>query len=94
MSFTKGTKGTKGDALIVAVRCEGRGDVKVVVKPVNSSFQLPCVDGKVNTTYNQLALAGAEKAGTVAVSAPTTVTWSLTVGRGDRQESRHPGERA
>ncbi|MFI7388482.1 hypothetical protein [Streptomyces sp. NPDC049813] len=84
IGFTEG--GQKGNALIVAVRCEGRGTMKVVVKPMTVFFPMDCVDGEVTTTYNQFALAGMEKQGTVSVTAPTTVTWSMTIGRGEPPE--------
>ncbi|XIG80453.1 hypothetical protein C1N81_44960 (plasmid) [Streptomyces sp. SGAir0957] len=34
----------------------------------------------------QLALAGVQKAGTVSVTAPTKVKWSMTIGRGEPPE--------
>lgn len=76
-------QGRKGDALIVAVRCEGEGEMKVSLKPVRVSFDLECVEGEASTTYNQLSVAGVEKAGAVSVTAPSSVRWSLTIGRGE-----------
>ncbi|MET9499682.1 hypothetical protein [Streptomyces sp. NPDC006552] len=84
ITFTKG--GKKGSALIVAVRCQGRGTMKVAVKPVTTSFPLACLDGEVTTTYNQLALAGVQKEGTVSVTASAKVRWSMTIGRGEPPE--------
>ncbi|MEV7200605.1 hypothetical protein [Streptomyces griseoluteus] len=74
--------GEKGDALIVAVRCQGAGVVKVAVRPVRVSFPLKCLVGKASTIYNQIAVSGANRDGTVSVEAPSGVHWSLTVGRG------------
>ncbi|MFJ8828343.1 hypothetical protein ACIREE_42395 [Streptomyces sp. NPDC102467] len=84
IAFAKG--GRKGDALIVAVRCEGKGTMKVAVKPVTAAFPLECLAGEVSTTYNQLGLSGVEKEGTVSVTAPSTVNWSMTIARGEPPE--------
>lgn len=79
-------EGEKGDALIIAVRCQGRGKIEVSVKPVNVGFPLECADGRASTTtgtaYNQVDVAGVEKQGTVSVLAPSSVRWSMTIGRG------------
>ncbi|MER7197021.1 hypothetical protein [Streptomyces sp. CB01635] len=76
-------KGQKGDALIIAVRCQGKGELKVSVKTVHAAFPLACVDGEVSTTYNMVNMSGADKEGTVAVTAPSAVRWSMTIGRGE-----------
>jgi len=79
-------EGEKGDALIIAVRCQGKGEIEVSVKPVNVGFPLECVEGGATTTtstaYNQVDVAGVEKKGTVSVLAPSSVRWSMTIGRG------------
>lgn len=80
-SFAFG-KGQKGDALIVAVRCQGKGTMKVAVTSVNVSFPLECLADEVTTTYNQVGVSGVEHSGTVSVEAPTSVHWSMTIGRG------------
>ncbi|WP_256923600.1 MULTISPECIES: hypothetical protein [unclassified Streptomyces] len=76
-------KGAAGEALIVAVRCRGAGTVKVAVKTVNVSFPLECLEGETTTTYNQVGISGVEKPGTVSVTAPSGVHWSMTIGRGE-----------
>ncbi|MQS99942.1 hypothetical protein FF041_06830 [Streptomyces jumonjinensis] len=78
--------------MIVLVRCQGKGTIKVTVRPVNSSFPLDCVDGEVVTTYNQLALRGVEKKGTVSVQAPSGVRWSMTIGRGEPASLHDSGD--
>ncbi|MCZ4511461.1 hypothetical protein O3Q52_25385 [Streptomyces sp. ActVer] len=91
-------EGEKGDALIIAVRCQGEGEIEVSVKPVNVGFPLECVDGEASTatstststTYNQIGVAGAEKKGTVSVLAPSSVRWSMTIGRGEPQRGEAP----
>ncbi|MGW3341436.1 hypothetical protein ACWDCL_28640 [Streptomyces sp. NPDC001009] len=83
--------GDKGDALIVAVRCQGAGTVKVAVRPVHVSFPLECVAGEISTVHNQVAVSGASRGGVVSVEAPTAVRWSLTVGRGVPAEEEPPG---
>ena len=84
------SEGKKGDALIVAVRCQGKGEIKVSVKPMNVGFPLECVAGEASTTYNQVGVAGVEKKGTVSVLAPSTVRWSMTIGRGEPPEAQPP----
>ncbi|WP_406100677.1 hypothetical protein OG698_00380 [Streptomyces sp. NBC_01003] len=79
-------KGEKGQDLIIAVRCRGKGEIKVSLNPVKVSFPLKCVGGEVTTTYNQVGVAGVEKKGTVSVQAPSTVRWSMTIGRGEPPE--------
>ncbi|MFD4712981.1 hypothetical protein ACFWN5_25360 [Streptomyces sp. NPDC058430] len=79
-------RGQKGKDLIVAVRCQGKGEIKVSLNPVKVGFPLKCVDGEVTTTYNQVGVTGVEKKGTVSVQAPSTVRWSLTIGRGEAPE--------
>lgn len=84
-------EGEKGDALIVAVRCQGKGTIEVTVRPVSVSFQLECLGDEVSTTYNQVAVAGVEDKGTVSVEAPSTVRWSMTIGRGEAAAEETPG---
>ncbi|MGI5196438.1 hypothetical protein ACQEVY_22785 [Streptomyces sp. CA-288835] len=76
-------KGKKGDALIVAVRCQGKGTIDVVVRPAEVSFTMDCLDDEVSTAYNQVGVSGVENEGTVSVEAPSTVRWSMTIGRGE-----------
>jgi hypothetical protein len=83
-------KGEKGDALIVAVRCQGKGTIKVAVRSVHVSFALKCLDGEVSTTYNQVDVSGVDRSGVVAVEAPSTVRWSLAVGRGAPAQGESP----
>ncbi len=88
-------EGEKGDALIIAVRCRGKGEIKVSVKPVNVGFPLECVDGEASTTtsttYNRIGVAGVEKKGTVSVLAPSSVWWSMTIGRGEPAQAPESG---
>ncbi|MFD6297601.1 hypothetical protein ACFWFU_22585 [Streptomyces sp. NPDC060235] len=76
------TQGRKGDALIVAVRCQGAGKIKVSVRSVHLSFPLECQAGEVSTTYDQVAVKGVEHRGVVSVEASSAVHWSMTIGRG------------
>ncbi|MFD4954842.1 hypothetical protein [Streptomyces sp. NPDC058451] len=75
-------KGRKGDALTVAVSCQGKGKITVAVRPVHVSFPLECDAGQVSSVSNQFVVSGVERGGVVAVEAPQAVRWSLTVGRG------------
>lgn len=84
------SKGRKGDALIVAVRCRGEGKIKVVVRSVHTSFSQPCVADKISTIHNQVALAGADRGGVVSVEAPSAVRWSMTIGHGAPVQEESP----
>jgi hypothetical protein len=75
-------KGKKGDALVVALRCQGQGKVNVSVPSVHVSFPLECLADEISTTYNQVAVTGVERSGSVSVHAPSSVRWSMTIGRG------------
>ncbi|MFJ9814743.1 hypothetical protein ACIRU3_05620 [Streptomyces sp. NPDC101151] len=83
-------KGKKGDALIVAVRCRGTGKIKVAVRSAHVSFPLECLDDQVSTTYNQVAVGGVDRSGVVSVEAPSSVRWSLTIGRGAPAQEETP----
>ncbi|WP_235457848.1 hypothetical protein [Streptomyces olivochromogenes] len=83
-------QGRKGDALIIAVRCQGAGKIKVAVRSVHVSFPLNCLAGEVSTTYNQVAIGGADRSGVVSVEAPSAVRWSLTIGRGAPAQEEPP----
>ncbi|MFG2453019.1 hypothetical protein [Streptomyces sp. NPDC048512] len=84
------TQGKKGDALIVAVRCQGAGKIKVAVRSVHISFPLECQAGEVSTTYNQVTVKGVEHGGVVSVEASSAVHWSMTIGRGTPAEEESP----
>ncbi|MFD6284836.1 hypothetical protein [Streptomyces sp. NPDC060205] len=73
--------GQKGDDLILAVRCRGKGEIQVSVKPLNVDFTVTCVPGRTTTVHHQVGVAGAERRGSVSVTGPSTVRWSMTVGR-------------
>lgn len=88
-SFSYDT-GPRGKALIVAVSCRGTGTVKVSLPVLGTDFPLACSTAEPAVTYNQLVMNAAHKAGTVAVTAPSTVTWALTIGRGNAAEQEPP----
>ena len=73
--------GLKSGTLSVLVNCQGKGKLTVLVQPVGLSFSLDCVDGEVRNTYDQLSLKRTSAHGTVSVTAPSHVRWSLTAGR-------------
>ncbi|MGW1589524.1 hypothetical protein [Streptomyces sp. NPDC002386] len=75
-------KGGKGDALILAVRCQGPGRMKIAVRPVHVTFPLECRTDRPGTVYNQVNVTGAQAAGVASVEAPSSVRWSMTIGRG------------
>ncbi len=58
---------------------------------VKTSFPLRCTVEEPAVAHNQLALGAADKPGTVSVSAPSSVIWSVTVGRGDPTSSSEVG---
>ncbi|MGW2730380.1 hypothetical protein [Streptomyces sp. NPDC001494] len=84
-------KGRKGDALILAVRCQGTGRMRVAVRPVHVSFPLDCRAGRTGTVYNQVNTGGAEDGGVASVEAPPSVRWSMTIGRGTPPREEPPG---
>ncbi|MEU3733919.1 hypothetical protein AB0E81_31680 [Streptomyces sp. NPDC033538] len=79
-----------GDPPHLAVSCRGTGTIEVSVPVLGTSFPLECGTAEPAVTYNQLAMSSAHKAGTVAVTAPSSVTWALTVGRGNAAEEDIP----
>ncbi|WP_371579344.1 hypothetical protein [Streptomyces sp. NBC_01314] len=82
LEFGKAKKGD-GKTVTIAVECEGPGKVEVVLRPMNTSFPMTCLDGEVSGQYNQFTQEGADRAGVVSVTADPEVRWSLSVGRGD-----------
>ncbi|OKJ02790.1 hypothetical protein AMK18_10120 [Streptomyces sp. CB01249] len=66
-------------SVAIQVNCRGKGTVDVALKPVGLSFPLECVDGEVSSTYNEIQLKRARSEGSVQITAPSTVSWSLTV---------------
>ncbi|MER6162118.1 hypothetical protein ABT147_42625 [Streptomyces sp. NPDC001868] len=85
LEFGKAKKGD-GKALTIGVRCEGKGRIEVVLRSVGASFPMDCVDGEVADIYNQVAVDGADHAGSVTVTAAPEVRWSLSLGRGEPAE--------
>lgn len=67
--------------LSVMVNCRGKGTLTVTVQPTNLSFPLQCVAQEVSSTYNELQLSHARSNATVSVTAPSSITWSLTAGQ-------------
>ncbi|MFF9041154.1 hypothetical protein ACF090_37470 [Streptomyces sp. NPDC014892] len=82
LEFEAARKG-EGKALIVAVSCEGKGAVEVVLRPTGASFPMECLNGEVTHINNEFAIDDADRAGTVSVTAAPGVHWSLSVGRGE-----------
>jgi hypothetical protein len=67
--------------LAVLVNCQGKGTLKVEVRPMGLSFPLECVSTEVSSTYNEMRLKKGREHGVVSVTAPSSVRWSLTVGQ-------------
>ncbi|MFE2703230.1 hypothetical protein ACFXI6_10055 [Streptomyces mirabilis] len=84
-------KGKKGDALTIAVSCQGKGEITVAVQPVHVSFPLECGAHQASTISNQFALPGAERSGVVSVEASPAVHWAMTIGRGAPVQAEPPG---
>ncbi len=80
----------QGKALIIAVSCLGAGTIKVAVPVLGTDFPLECGTAEPAVMYNQLAMQAAHRAGTVTVTAPSTATWAITVGRGNTAEQEPP----
>ncbi|MGW1986307.1 hypothetical protein ACWCPJ_28255 [Streptomyces collinus] len=75
------TGGRKGDTLILAVRCQGEGGVEVTVHAVHVSFPLRCPADRADTVRHEVRVTGTARGGTASVQAPSTVRWSMTIGR-------------
>ncbi|MEU9338685.1 hypothetical protein AB0D49_36970 [Streptomyces sp. NPDC048290] len=75
--------GEHGKALIVAVSCAGTGTIEVTLPVAEASFPLRCGHTEPATTYNQFTTPTTHRPGTVSVTAPKTVTWAVTIGRGE-----------
>ncbi|MEU9589385.1 hypothetical protein AB0D84_06565 [Streptomyces sp. NPDC048193] len=82
--------GPPGKALVVAVSCTGTGTIDVAVPVLGTDFPLECGTGEPAVTHHQLAVEAAHRAGTVTVTAPSTATWAITVGRGNAAEQEPP----
>ncbi|MFI9150163.1 hypothetical protein [Streptomyces sp. NPDC053367] len=74
--------GPGGEALVVAVSCRGTGEVTVDLPALAVHFSHTCSPDEPAVVQNEFALAGARRPGTVSVTAPSTVVWAVTVGRG------------
>ncbi|MFD9037450.1 hypothetical protein ACFVZA_39355 [Streptomyces bottropensis] len=85
MEFGKARQGD-GDTMSVGVECEGKGRIEVTLRPLHTSFSMECREGEVTGEYNQLTQDAADRAGTVSVTAPSGVRWSLSIGRGEPAE--------
>ncbi|UUU22921.1 hypothetical protein [Streptomyces sp. DSM 40750] len=85
LEFGKARKGD-GEALAITVSCEGKGRIEVVLRPTDASFFMDCLEGEVTSIHNRFAVDGADRAGTVSVTAASGVRWSLSVGRGEPAE--------
>ncbi|MCC9710332.1 hypothetical protein E4N62_36805 [Streptomyces sp. MNU76] len=85
LEFEAARKG-EGTALSVAVSCEGKGKIEVVLRPMNASFPMECLDGEVTNILNEFDSEDSDRAGTVSVTAAPGVHWSLSVGRGEPAE--------
>ncbi|MFD5400544.1 hypothetical protein [Streptomyces griseorubiginosus] len=86
------SRGRKGQTLIIAVRCQGEGKIKVAVRPVNVSFSQPCVADESSTNFNEVDLTGADRDGVASVEAPSAVRWSMTIGHGAPVQEEPPEE--
>ncbi|MEU3205359.1 hypothetical protein ABZ702_16045 [Streptomyces cyaneofuscatus] len=65
----------KPGELWIKLNCTGDGIVTVDVQPL-VEFDIPCTEGEINQTENQLNLVKAREI-TLKVSAPEKVGWSL-----------------
>ncbi|WP_216591009.1 hypothetical protein [Streptomyces brasiliscabiei] len=80
LEFDKARQG-EGKALTVVVSCEGEGTIEVALRPLGASFPMDCLEGEVSSIQNVFAVDEAARAGTVSVTGPSSVQWSLAIGR-------------
>ncbi|MEU1704634.1 hypothetical protein ABZ478_04425 [Streptomyces sp. NPDC005706] len=83
-------EGRKGDALIIAVRCQGTGRMRIAVRPVHVAFPLRCRADRPSTIYNQVNVTAARAGGVASVEAPPSVHWSMTIARGTPPQEEPP----
>ncbi|MFD6415783.1 hypothetical protein [Streptomyces sp. NPDC060194] len=76
--------GRRGEALIVAYRCLGPGELTVEVRPTGMVRSVPCTGQEVADERDVVDVEGVQAAGRVYVQAPSTVRWAVSVGRGER----------
>lgn len=73
------TKAIGVGSVAIQVNCQGNGTLNVTLKPVGLSFPLKCIDGEVSSTYNEIQLKRTRSEGSIQITAPSTVSWALTV---------------
>ncbi|MFP3964340.1 hypothetical protein SMC26_18615 [Actinomadura fulvescens] len=69
-------KATKAP-LWLAIDCQGPGDLKLLM-PGIGSFEIPCTQGRVNSTLNQIDVKKSRTL-TPRIQAPHAVQWSVRV---------------
>lgn len=79
--------GARGEALTVAVSCQGDGTLRIRIPVLGAAFPVECGTGESDATGAGFDLPAAHRAGTVHVTAPPGVTWAVAVGRGESAET-------
>ncbi|MEU1272508.1 hypothetical protein [Streptomyces sp. NPDC005799] len=74
-----------GEALVIAVNCQGPGRLDAEVRAVGMSFSLPCEKDTVLPALNEFQMDSSHSLGSLRFTAKPDVMWSFTVGL-----DRHP----
>jgi hypothetical protein len=69
-----------GEALVIAVNCQGPGRLDAEVRAVGMSFSLPCEKGTVLPALNEFQMDSSHSLGALRFTAKPDVMWSFTVG--------------
>ena len=69
-----------GEALVIAVNCQGPGRLDAEVRAVGMSFSLSCEKGTVLPALNEFQMDSSHSLGSLRFTAKPDVMWSFTVG--------------
>ncbi|MFI7006861.1 hypothetical protein [Streptomyces sp. NPDC050145] len=75
-----GIRKSRKRPLSIMVNCQGRGALKVTVRPIGMKFPLACTEGRVQSAYNQIEVAETHDEASVKVVGASGVRWSMAVG--------------
>ncbi|MGW1709192.1 hypothetical protein ACWCP8_27715 [Streptomyces sp. NPDC002206] len=70
-----------GHTLAIAVNCQGKGTLTVVVEPAGIGFPLHCTSTEVSPTFNEIGFKTPHANSFVRFTAvPSTIKWSFAAG--------------
>lgn len=70
-----------GQVLALAVNCQGKGKLTVVVEPAGIGFPLECKSAEVSSTFNEIGFKTRHADSFIRFTAvPSTIKWSFAAG--------------